>query len=143
MAKDVWYRLTGAFLANGERVPGDRAFEAAVFKSLTGQRYELAIRREQGKRTLPQNSKIHVLARLVSKETGEPLDDVKRRVTLEALGVEAGTNKTTILGREFLIVRPTHTLKKAEGSLVIERLLDNCRFLNIRIPRDEQVEVMG
>lgn len=140
--KDVWHRLTGAFI-NGERVPEDRVREKAVFASLNGKRYELAIRIETGKRTLPQNSKLHVLARLVAHETGDSLDDVKRRVTLEALGVEAGTRKTMILGREFLIVRPTSELSKPECSAVVDRLLDNCRFLEIQVPQDEHVEVMA
>ena len=115
----------------------------ATMKSLEGRRVEMAIRPEDPGRNLPQNSYIHVLARLIAQESGETLERVKRLSVLHALGVEAGTSTETILGVQVVIVKPTSSLKKAEASLVLDWLLQKCEFLNIRPPAPDQVEVMA
>lgn len=142
MAKDVWHRLTGLALDEGRFAPDHWQRWHALLKLHEGKRVEVAIRPERPNRTLPQNALLHVLARLVADETGDTLDHVKRHATLEALGIEGGTEKQTILGREVLIVRHTSDLSKSEVSLIVDRLKDHCAFLEIPIPDESHVEVM-
>ena len=141
MAKDAWHRLVGMMI-RGEFIPDDFQRWKNLRRHYEGKRVELAVRRETVNRTLPQNALLHVLARLIAHETGETLDRVKRHATLEALGIEAGTEKQTILGREVLIVRHTSDLTKAECTTVVDRLKDQCAFLEIPLPAESSVEVM-
>lgn len=142
MPKDVWHRQTGAVL-QGKLVPKDRRRDAAIFASLEGKRVEWCIRVEPKDRTLPQNSKLHVLARLISKHTGDSLLLVKRRATLQALGLEHGIEVYEIGGQVFRDVRPTSALSRPEESAVIRALLEMCSFLELAPPPDENVEVMA
>ena len=141
--KDVWRRVTGQVSApGGIFVADDNQRCVALRRLYAGKRVEIAIRPERPNRTLPQNALLHVLARLVADQTGDTIDLVKRRATLEALGIEGGTEKQVILGREVLIVRHTSDLSKSEVSLIVDRLKDQCAFLEIPIPDPSSVEVM-
>jgi hypothetical protein len=138
---EVADRFVGV-VAGGKVCPSEvRRFHQLV-KDLEGKRIELILMPEREKRNLDQNAKIHVLGKLIAKETGESLDRIKRLAVLESLGIEAGTEKETILGREITIVRRTSDLLKAEASRVIDWMQDKCVFLGIRVPSDEQVEVV-
>lgn len=138
---EVWDRFVGV-VAGGKICPTESRRFGLLVRSLDGKRIELAIREELDGRTLDQNAYLHVLAKLIAKESGEGLDRVKRLAVLEALGIEAGTEKETILGREITIVRRTSELRKEEASRLIDWMLDKCAFLGINTPSREQVEVM-
>lgn len=112
-------------------------------KELDGQRFEMAIRKERKNRTLPQNAKLHVLCQMIADHTGETVTRVKRVATLEALGIERGTTREQILGQTIYEVRHTSDLDTEETSLVIDRLLDNCKFLEVTLPKDDEVEVIS
>jgi hypothetical protein len=135
---EVWERFVGV-VAGGKICPTEgRRFNATVH-ALEGKRIELAIREEVIGRSLDQNAYIHVLAREISKASGENMNRVKRLAVLDALGIEAGTEKEVILGKEMTIVRRTSELKKDEASKVIEWMLDKCSFLGLTVPSREQV----
>lgn len=141
MAKSVWHRLTGVS-EGGHFIPDDSKRSAAVLRSLEGKRVEVAVRRETLDRNLDQNALLHVLVHLIADHTGETVDRLKRRATLEAIGLERGLVKETILNREVLMVRHTSDLTKPECSEVIDYLKDKCSFLEIPLPRESEVEVM-
>jgi len=139
---EVADRFVGV-VAGGKVCPSEvRRFHRLV-KDLEGKRIELVLMPERENRSLDQNAYLHVLAKLIAKESGESLDRVKRLAVLEALGIEAGTEKETILGREITIVRRTSDLRKEEASRLIEWALDKCVFLGINVPTREQVEVVA
>ena len=131
-------RFVGVVVGGKIRPAESLRFNALV-KELEGKRFELVIREEELGRSLDQNAYLHVLAKLIAKESGEALDRVKRLGVLESLGIEAGTDNETILGREITIVRRTSDLRKEEASKFIEWAIDKCAFLGIRAPRPDQV----
>lgn len=138
---EVWDRFVG--IVEGGKVHAlDKARLQATMRALEGKRVEMAIRQEDEKRNLNQNAYLHVLARVVAAESGETLDRVKRLAVLESLGIEAGTEKETILGREITIVRRTSELRKDEASRLIDWMLDKCSFLGVTPPSREQVEAL-
>jgi len=139
---EVWDRFVGV-VAGGKIRPSESQRFNLLVRELEGKRIELAIRPEVDGRSLDQNAYLHVLAKLIAKESGESLDRVKRLAVLESLGIEAGTEKETILGREITIVRRTSELRKDEASKLIEWMLDKCVFLGAKPPSREQVEVMA
>jgi hypothetical protein len=138
---EPWSRFVG-IVEGGKLKPFDGSRLKETMKSLEGRRVEMAIRTEDPGRNLPQNSYLHVLAKLIAAESGETLERIKRLAVLHALGIEAGTSSEVILGVQVTIVKPTSTLKRAEASLVLDWMLDKCQFLNIQPPRSEHVEVM-
>ena len=139
---DVWHRFVGrSELGHFRPLDVRRMYE--VLREFDGQMVEVAVHKHRPKRTLPQNSKLHVLVHLIAKHTGENEVRIKRMATLEALGIEAGTTRETILGREIYEVRHTSDLSKDELSQVIDRLLQHCRFLELMPPADEDVEVLA
>ena len=139
---EPWSRFVG--MAEGGKFQSvDKGRLRQVMQGLEGKRVEMAIRSEDPGRNLSQNSYIHVLAKLIERESGESMDRVKRLAVLHALGVEAGTEREEILGREFVIVRRTSSLRKEEASKVIDWLRDKCSFLGIAPPRPDQVEVIA
>jgi hypothetical protein len=138
---EVWDRFVGVILQGKIRPSESQRFNGLV-RELEGKRIELCLRPEVTGRTIDQNSYLHVLAKLIAKESGESLDRVKRLAVLETLGIEAGTEREIILGREITIVRRTSELMKEEASRVIEWMLDKCTFLGVRVPNREQVEVI-
>lgn len=111
--------------------------------ALEGRRVELAIREEPKSRSLPQNSYLHVLCKVLAEETGETLVRMKRLAVLSALGVEDGTARETLLGQEFLEVRRTSDLTKGEAAKVLDWLLQQCSFCGVTPPKPEHVEVMA
>lgn len=137
---DVWERFVGKMDGRFHPAEPDR-FQKTI-RDLAGKYVEVAIRPERGKRTLDQNAYLHVVAREVSKASGESEDRIKQLAVLESLGLEAGTTKTVLLGREFLNVRSTSSLRKHEASKVLDWLLDKAAFLEVRLPNREQVQVM-
>jgi hypothetical protein len=139
---DVWERYV-CVVAGGKVCPSESKRFNATVRNLEGKRIELAIREEVTGRSLDQNAYLHVLAKLIAKESGETLDRVKRLAVLESLGIEAGTEKETILGREITIVRRTSELRKDEASKLIDWMLDKCSFLGVTPPSREQVEALG
>jgi len=138
---DVWERFVGRMDGRFHPLEPER-FQQAI-RNLTGKRVEIAIRQEKQKRTLDQNAYLHVIAREISKASGESEDRIKQLAVLEAIGLEAGTTKTILLGREFLNVRSTASLRKEEASKVLDWMLDKAAFLELRLPDRAQVEVMG
>lgn len=140
--KEVWQRATGTASA-GQFLPLHPPRVKAILEALEAQRIEVAFRREARRRSLLQNAKLHVLASAIADETGESLLRTKRLATLEALGIEDGIVEETLLGQRLRDVRPTSTLSRRECSLVIDKLLDQCRFLELKPPRDEDVEVIA
>ena len=138
----VWQRATG-MVESGQLVPLRPERLAAILASLEGQRVEAAFRREQRRRTLPQNALLHVLVWAIANETGETPLRTKRLATLEALGVEDGLISKRVLGRRVLDVKPTASLSRGECSRVIETLVEHCGFLNLQRPAAEDVEVLA
>lgn len=139
---EPWARFVGN-VEGGKVRPFDKDRLHSVMVALEGKRVELAIREEPKSRSLPQNAYLHVLARLLAEETGETLLRMKRLAVLSALGVEEGTTKETLLGKEFLEVRPTSDLNKGEAAKVLDWLLQQCSFCGVTPPKPEHVEVMA
>lgn len=139
---EVWFRSIGKVREGKFHARDSRRLQEAM-KGLEGQAAEICIRPEQLKRNLPQNAKINVLAREIATTSGEEFERIKRLAVLEALGIEAGTAKETILGKEITIVRGTSTLTKDEASKVLDWMVDKAAFLEIKEPRWEEVEVMA
>jgi hypothetical protein len=136
----VWQRFVGTM--DGKFRPTEPERFRAMLQEFAGKEVEVCICQRRVKRTLPQNAYLNVLAREIARESGDTEDSVKQAAVLEAIGLEAGTRKVTLLGREFLVVRSTASLSKAEGSKVLDWMLDKAAFLDVRVPTEEQVEVM-
>lgn len=139
---NVWLRLTGT-CKGGRFIPDSRDRLDGIMQELDGQRFEMAIRPETRNRTLPQNALLHVLVNLIADHTGETVTRVKRVATLEALGIERGTTREQILGQTIYEVRHTSDLDTEECSLVVDKLQEHCKFLELSPPRDEDVEVLS
>lgn len=139
---EIWHRFTGDMI-DGQPVIRDRSRWLKLKQSMDGTPFEIAIRPERRHRTLPQNSMLHVLATVVSKHTGDSVLVVKRRATLEALGLDEGMFTYEYHGEIRKEVRPTSSLSRSEESLVIDRLLQTCEFLSLTPPREEECEVMA
>jgi hypothetical protein len=135
---EPWDRFVGR-VEGGRLRPSDKDRLQASIKALEGKSVELAIRQEPTKRTLPQNAHMHVLIRLLADAMGETELYTKRLAVLSALGVEAGSTKYTVLGREWNEARHTSDLGKDEASKVVDWLLAQCEFVGVRVPRPDQI----
>lgn len=139
---EVWFRSVGK-VREGKFHARDSSRLQEAMRGLEGRAAEICIREEQLKRNLPQNSKINVLAREIAIKSGEEFERIKRLAVLEALGIEAGTAKDTILGKQITIVRGTSSLFKDEASKVLDWMIDRAAFLEIPEPNWDEVEVMS
>jgi hypothetical protein len=139
---EPWARFVGN-VEGGKVRPFDKDRLQGVMLALQGKRVELAIREEPKDRTLSQNGHIHVLTRALSDYTGETELRTRRMATLAALGAEVALRRDTVLGIETVDVRGTSELTKAEGSKVIDWLLQQCSFCGVIPPKPEHVEVIA
>lgn len=141
LMSELWHRFTGDMI-DCQPVVRDRNRWNGLKQAMDGTAFEIAIRPERRHRTLPQNAMLHVLATVIAKHTGDSVLVVKRRATLEALGLDEGQFEYEYQGVWRKEVRPTSSLSRSEESLVIDRLIQTCEFLAINPPREEEVEVM-
>jgi len=111
-------------------------------RSLEGKHVEMAIRVEPKDRTLPQNSKLHVMAKTICAYNGDTLEDLKAQAVLEALGPEDALRRVHVRGEEMWIVRGTSALKKDECSKVMDWMMDKLAFCEIPEPKWSEIEVM-
>jgi hypothetical protein len=107
-----------------------------------GKELEVAVRIARRNRTLPQNSIVHVLAEQIAEQSGHSLLEVKRRATLEALGVEEALIVFEYQGKQYTDVRGTSELSTLEASKVVDVLIRQAEFLGITPRNAETVEVM-
>lgn len=135
---EPWSRFTGRAEA-GKIHHFDKAALYAAVLALEGKQVEIAIREAPKVRTLPQNAYMHVLIRLLAEGMGETELYTKRLAVLSALGIEAGSMKYTVLGREWNEAKHTSDLKKDEASKVLEWLIQQCEFVGVRVPRPDQI----
>jgi hypothetical protein len=138
---DVWERFIGTVMS-GQFRPYDRSRWERALARFGTRPVEVALHPQRLQRNLPQNAKLHVLARAIADASGETLDRVKRRAVVEALGVEAGTERETILGEKVLVARHTSDLSKDECSQVLQWMLDRLAFLEAPEPDWDRLEVM-
>jgi hypothetical protein len=137
----TWHRFTGR--SDGGFRCSDPSRLKALWQELQGKEVEVCVRVARKKRTLPQNKKLHVLAGLIGKQQGEPKVRVKRRATLQALGVEeAMSDRFEHNGVVIIDVRGTSDLSIQECSAVMEVLLSQAAFLEIPEPNWDHIEVM-
>jgi hypothetical protein len=93
----------------------------AYFRSLVGKPVEIIVRKKRNKRTLDQNSALHVLLTQWAYEEGHEVDDLKR----DLLGTVFGwSEKASPLTAQRLPLKPhTSDLSVEEMSFLIERTL--------------------
>jgi hypothetical protein len=138
---DIWVRFTGR--VDGSFRCGEPSRLKALWEAWKGKDVEVAVRPARRKRTMPQNKKLHALAGLIAEQQGETKLRVKRRATLEALGVEQAMADKFKYGDVLVIdVRGTSDLTVSECSAVVEVLLKHAAFLNIPEPDWNAIEVM-
>ncbi len=138
---DVWLRFVGR-ADDGHFHPLEPSRLKAALQEWNGKEIEVAVRIARRNRTLPQNSYIHVLAPQIAEHSGHSLLEVKRRATLEALGVEAGLILFDWQGKTYTDVRGTSELSTIEASKVVDVLLKQAAFLDIPRPNPDHYEVM-
>jgi hypothetical protein len=85
---------------------------------------------------------VHVLAEQIAEQSGFTLLEVKRRATLEALGVEEALIVFEYGGKQYTDVRGTSELSTLEASKVVDVLIRQAEFLGITPRNAETVEVM-
>lgn len=136
----AWDRFTGR--ADGGFRCGEPSRLKALWRSLQGKDVEVCVRVARKNRTLPQNSIIHALAEQIAEQSGHTLLEVKRRATLEALGVEEALIVFEYQGKQYTDVRGTSELSTVEASKVVDVLIRQAEFLGITPRNAEHVEVM-
>jgi hypothetical protein len=114
----------------------------ALWQELQGKEVEVCVRVARRNRSLPQNSIVHVLAEQIAEQSGHSLLEVKRRATLEALGVEEALIVFEYQGKQYTDVRGTSELSTLEASKVVDVLIRQAEFLGITPRNAETVEVM-
>ena len=135
----VWHRFVG-LSEGGKFHPREADRLKSVLRENEGRDVEVAIRPARKNRTLDQNALIHVLANQIAEMSGHSVLAIKRRATLEALGVEDGLILFEWQGRTFTDVRGTSELSTGEASKVVDVLLKQADFLNIPRPNPEHYE---
>lgn len=136
----TWHRFVGR--VEGRFRCSEPSRLEALWKELQGKDVEVAVRVARRNRTLPQNSIIHALAEQIHQESGFTLLEVKRRATLEALGVEDALIVFEWQGQKFTDVRGTSELNTTEASKVVDVLIRQAEFLGITPRKAEYLEVM-
>jgi hypothetical protein len=136
----TWHRFVGR--VEGTFRCSDPSRLQALWQQLKGKEVEVCVRIARKHRTLDQNAILHVLAEQIAEESGHSLLEVKRRATLEALGVEDALLVFEYEGKQYTDVRGTSELSTAECSKVVDVLIRQAEFLGI-VPRNaEHVEVL-
>lgn len=136
---DIWSRFEGTL--DGGFKPYDKDRWQRTLRSLKGKKIEVCIREAVPDRTLPQNAKLHVIAREIAEHSGHTLAEIKEIATIEALGVEVAT-RASARDPQVRILRGTSDLTKDECSLVMDWLLDLAASLDVREPAWDSVEVL-
>jgi hypothetical protein len=136
----TWHRFTGKS-EDGFRC-SDPSRLKALWQELQGKEVEVCVRVARRNRSLPQNSIVHVLAEQIAEQSGFTLLEVKRRATLEALGVEEALIVFEYGGKQYTDVRGTSELSTLEASKVVDVLIRQAEFLGITPRNAETVEVM-
>jgi hypothetical protein len=136
----TWHRFTGK--SEGGFRCSDPSRLKALWQELQGKEVEVCVRVARRNRSLPQNSIVHVLAEQIAEQSGFTLLEVKRRATLEALGVEEALIVFEYGGKQYTDVRGTSELSTLEASKVVDVLIRQAEFLGITPRNAETVEVM-
>jgi len=100
-----------------------------------GSQYDIIPRKKR--RTVSQNSYLHVLFDYISQETGHSRGEVKtteKRRHLKPKEIE-------MFGEKSLVLPSTTELSNLEMSEFIERVLADCSFLNIHVPTSATVSL--
>ncbi len=92
--------------------------------------YTINIVDSEATRSKQQNAYFHVLRDIISKETGQPKEDLKKRLKMSVLGYDKHEKD----GETFYVLRETSDLTKEEFINLIDATLALAMELGITLP---------
>ena len=103
-------------------------------EALTGlsdrETFTITIADKEATRSKQQNAYFHVLRDIIAKDTGQPKEDLKKRLKMSVLGYDKHVKD----GETFYVLRETSDLSKEEFINLIDATLALAMELGISIP---------